>query len=89
MSIPFIVRGGVPSLALLGSRLLFMGTVGVVLGLSIRGRQRARVERLALRTHRLYRWRGTAAMDVAIAAALERERAPRRLLDTATPGSDR
>ena len=60
-----------------------------VAALAIRRGLGPKVERMALRKYRAYRWRATTTLDATIAAALERERAPRRLLDMTAPGGDR
>ena len=85
MSVPFVVRGGIPPLAVLGGRLVFVGVVSAIFATAIHRRHRPRVERLALKAYRRYRWRGTRALDTEIAAALERERTPKRLLDANAP----
>ena len=80
-AIGFVTRRGVPPLAELGGDVLFSGIVCTLLGLAIRRHSRPSTERAALKAYRLYRWRATTTMDAAIAAALERERTPQRLVD--------
>jgi hypothetical protein len=82
-------RGRLFTLAELGPRLVLFGVVAAVLGTAIHRRQRPRVERLALKAYHRWRWRGTALQDAAIAAALERERTPKRLMDAPPRPGDR
>lgn len=74
MAIPLYVYDAPRPLSFWLSRLALVTLVGAVLGTVIFRRRRRRVERLALKAYHRWRWRGTAALDAAIADARARER---------------
>jgi hypothetical protein len=72
MVIPPLIHGHGLPVSFYARRLLWVGLVSVVLAWSIHKRQRPRIERMALKAYHAYRWRGTRALDVAIAEARTR-----------------
>jgi hypothetical protein len=61
-----LIRGRLLTPAELGERLLVIALISAFFGPSIERRYRPKVHRMALRTYRQYRWRGTSALDAAI-----------------------
>lgn len=84
-----LTRGRLLAPSELLERLLVGGVVAAVFAPSIRRKLKPRVERIALRAYRRYRWRATSELDAAMRDALEKrhegERSPKRLLDTRAP----